>query len=388
MTTKDLIYPNFRHSIVNIAATMAKFLGQEPAHPTLPALAKKLNPNYQNVVYIVVDGMGSRILQKNLPAKSFLRRHQVDEVTSVFPSTTAAATTSLVSALTPAEHGWFAWSVDFDGAVIELFRNRNFYTHELTADRDFARHKLPYRNLWDYQKTEREIYTCYPGKISTKIHSPHEIEFRTLGQMFRQLDQLCTAPKPKFVYAYYADFDSTMHAYGTTARQSRHLLRRIDRKMQRLAKRHADTLFVLTADHGQTDVKGYTYICDDPEIQACLEHPFSLDPRGICFKIKPDMEEQFKQAFQKYTADYVLFPSAELIQKGVFGDFTTHPQYQKYLGDYIAVGTNTAKMMIFQRGDERHRHKHLYRGTHTGMTADEMYVPLIVVAGDQTPKRG
>ena len=382
MTTKDLIYPDFNHSIVNIAATMAQFMGQETTYATLPQLTAQLQKNYQNVVYLVVDGMGSRVMQKNLPAKSFLRQHQIDELTSVFPSTTAAAVTSLISALTPAEHGWFAWSVDFDGDVIELFRNRNFYTHELTPDRDFANHKLPYRNLWDYHKTDRTIYTCFPRKITTKVHSPNEVEFGNLRQMFRQLDQICAGPEPKFVYSYYADYDSTMHLYGVTARQSRRMLKTIDRKIARLARRHPDTLFVITADHGQTEIKGYTYICDDAAIQACLEHPLSLDPRGTCFKIKPDMHEQFRAAFQKYAADYTLFPSQELIEKGVFGDFTKHPNYQKYLGDYIAVGHDAAKMMMFKRNK-----KHLYRGAHTGMTADEMYVPLIVVAGEPTTKR-
>ncbi len=379
MTAQNLVFPDFKHSIVNIAATMAQFLGKETHHAVLPDLQKRLNANTKNVVYIVVDGMGSRILAKHLPANSFLRQHQIQEVTSVFPSTTAAATTSLVSGLTPAEHGWLAWSVDFDGDVIELFPNRNFYTRELTPDRDFAHHNLPYPYLWDEHKTNRNIYTCYPDYISTKIHAPHELEHRSLRHLCRQLHHICNQPDPKFVYAYYAELDSVMHDFGTTARQTRRLVRAIDRKLARLAKRHPDTVFVVTADHGQIDLQGYTYICDDADIQACLAHPISLDPRGVCFKIKPNMDAQFQQAFQKYAHDYVLFPSQELIKKGVFGEFTKHPAYQKRLGDYIAVGTDANKMMVFKRGKEYHNHKRLYHGSHTGMTPDEMYVPVIVI---------
>ena len=36
-------------------------------------------------------------------------------------------------------------------------------------------------------------------------------------------------------------------------------------------------------------------------------------------------------------------------------------------------------MIVFQRGDEYKGKKRLYHGEHTGMTADEMYVPVIVV---------
>ena len=381
MNTKEFMFPDFNHSVVNVAATLAEFLGQNTDHVTLPKLAKTLKAGYKNVVYLVIDGMGSKILEKNLPAKSFLRTHQIDEVTSVFPSTTAAATTSLISALTPTEHGWFAWSVDFDGEVIELFRNRNYYTRELTPDPNFAHHKLPYRKIWDYQKTDRNVYVCMPKKIASKVHAPNEIEFRSLGQMFRQLHQLCAQPDRKFIYSYYPDLDTIMHSFGTTARPSRRLLKAIDRKFKRLVTKHPDTLFVVTADHGQIDVSEFTYLGDDAALQACLEHPVSLDPRGACFKIKPGMDDAFQAAFQKYAGDYTLFQTQTLIDQGVFGNFDRHPEYRKHLGDYIAIGGSTAKMMIFMRGDEYHHHKRPYHGIHTGLTADEMRVPVIVVAG-------
>lgn len=381
MKQKDFVMPDFSHSVVNIATTLAQFLGKKPTHATLPKLAQKLNPQAKNLVYLVIDGMGARILEKNLPITSCLRQNQIDTVTSVFPSTTTAATTSLMTGLTPAEHGWFAWSVDCDGEVVELFRNRNFYTHEFTADPNFAMHHFPYEKFFDNVTCGREIYSCFPENISTKINTAHIVEFRSLGQMFRRLHQICRQPNKKFIYSYYAELDSTMHGYGTTARRSRHLLRSIEHKVARLAKQHPDTIFVITADHGQTDVKGFTYLFDDANLQACLAHPISLDPRGACFKIKPGMDATFKAAFQKYVQDFTLFATQDLIKQGIFGDFKLHPTYQKHLGDYIAIGGQSAKMMIFSAGDQYQGHKRLYHGTHTGLTADEMMVPVIVLNG-------
>ena len=388
MNEQKLVFPDFKHSIVNLAATMAQFLGKAPQHPVLPNLAQKLKPHYQHVVYLVIDGMGARILEKNLPTDSFLRQHQIDTVTSVFPSTTAAATTSLLSGLTPSEHGWFAWSVDFDGQVVELFRNRNFYTKEFLPDSNFAMKHLPYEKIYDYATVDREIYTCYPIQCSN-ICAPHEVRFKNLRQMFHQLHQICATPEKNFVYAYYPDLDSTMHGYGTAAWRSRHLLKKIERGLKRLAKNHPDTLFVVTADHGQNDVKGFAYLCDDADLQACLAHPISLDPRGACFVLKPGKDAEFRAAFQKYAPDFTLYKSQDLIKQGVFGDFKLHADYQKYLGDYIAVGGATAKMMVFQQGEEFHSHgKRLYHGEHTGMTADEMYVPVIVIAEGATEVAG
>ncbi|MCQ2382046.1 MAG: alkaline phosphatase family protein, partial [Clostridia bacterium] len=375
--------PDFNHSIVNIASTVAKFLGKDVQHSTLPKLEKKLNVNYKNIVYIVIDGMGSHILERNLPNNSFLRNHIIDTVTSVFPSTTASATTSLTTALTPSEHGWFAWSVDFDGEVIELFRNRNFYTHEFTTDREFAQHHLPYEKIFDNTNCDREIYSCFSDKISTKIHAEHEVIYHSLGQMFKKLQKICQIPQKKFIYAYYEYLDSTMHGYGISARKSRRLLKIIERKIMRLAKKNPDTLFIITADHGQTDVTGFTYICDDTAIQTCLEHPISLDPRGASFKIKPNKKQDFIQAFKKYEQDFTLYETEDLIKKGVFGEFNLHPEYKKYLGDFIAVGRDTGKMLVFSHGDEYKGSRRLYKGMHTGMTPEEMFVPVIVINGEK-----
>ena len=281
--------------------------------------------------------------------------------------------------MTPSEHGWFAWSVDFDGQVIELFSNRNFYTKEFLADSNFTMKHLPYQKIYDKTTSNRKIYSCYPLQCSN-ISAPHEVRFNTLGQMFHRLNKICATPEKKFVYAYFPDLDSTMHTYGTTAWRSRHLLKKIERGLKRLAKKHPDTLFLVTADHGQNDVQGFAYLCDDAEIQACLAHPISLEPRGACFKIKPGKDADFKAAFQKYENDFTLLKSQDLIQQGVFGDFKMHPEYKKYLGDYIAVGGETAKMIVFQQGEQYKGHgKRLYHGEHTGMTPDEMYVPVIVI---------
>ena len=378
---KNVIFPDFNNSIVNLACTFVQFLGQKPQHAILPKLAEKLDSSYQNIVYLVIDGMGARILEKNLPTKSFFRRHQIQTVTSVFPSTTASATTSLITGLVPAEHGWFSWALNFNGEVVELFRNRNFYTKAILNNPHFVIEKLPYHNLWDNHNTSRAIHTLLP-KVSYKYSAPYQSEYDSLRQMFSKLHKICSQPADKFVYAYYPDFDSTMHRYGTTARPAKKLLRKLEHKIEKLAKRHPKTLFVITADHGQTDIHSYTYIYQDTEIQECLEHPIAWDSRATSFKIKPNCHERFQQAFQKYTQDYTLLTAEEAIQKGMFGKFQLRPDLRQYLGDYIAVGKDTGNLMVLKDPGK----KHLNRGSHSGMTADEMYVPVIVIQGGKRQK--
>lgn len=378
---KNIVFPDYNNSIVNLACTFVQFLGQKPQHAILPKLAEKLDSSYQNIIYLVVDGMGARILEKNLPVKSFLRQNQIQTVTSVFPSTTASATTSLITGLVPAEHGWFSWALNFNGEVVELFRNRNFYTKAILNNPHFVIEKLPYHNLWDNHNTSREIHTLLP-KVSYKYSAPYQSKYVSLRQMISKLHKICNQPAKKFIYAYYPDLDPTMHHYGTTARPVKKLLHKLDRKIKKLATRHPETLFVITADHGQTDIHSYTYIYQDTEIQECLEHPIAWDSRATSFKVKPDCHERFQKAFQKYTQDYTLLTAEEAIQKGMFGKFQLRPDLRQYLGDYIAVGKDTGNLMVLKDPQKRP----LNRGSHSGMTAEEIYVPVIVIQGGKHPK--
>ena len=129
---KPLYRPNFSRSIVNVSATLAEFLGCPNEKPTLPELRAALEKGWRNVVFVIADGLGMHPIEQNLPQTSFLRRHLSAELTSVFPSTTTCATTSLLSNLYPMEHGWFGWSLYFEalGRSVDLFPETDSYTGE------------------------------------------------------------------------------------------------------------------------------------------------------------------------------------------------------------------------------------------------------------------
>jgi hypothetical protein len=75
------------------------------------------------------DGMGSAILNRHLPRDSFFRANKLRDISSVFPPTTAAATVSLESGLSPIEHGWLGWCLYF----AELGTNVNIFPNTLAG---------------------------------------------------------------------------------------------------------------------------------------------------------------------------------------------------------------------------------------------------------------
>ena len=138
-----------------------------------------------------------------------------------------------------------------------------------------------------------------------------------------------------------------------------------------LKQNTTDTLFVLTADHGHIDVKGYIDMYNETELLECLDRPLSMESRAISFKLKPNMEQKFLNIMKKFEKDFILIKADTLIEKGVFGNVDN--ELKEFLGDYIGVGTNTFKIARFNPD------KFMFKGHHTALTEEEMYVPLIMI---------
>ena len=104
-------YPDYTNSIVNISCSILKYYGvkdlKHNSIPELDSILKKRKP--KNLILLLFDAMGISILKQHISPNSFLRTHILKTVSSTFPPTTTAATTSINSGLTPYESGWLGW---------------------------------------------------------------------------------------------------------------------------------------------------------------------------------------------------------------------------------------------------------------------------------------
>ena len=78
--------------------------------------------------------MGSRILDRHLTNNEFFISNRLKEITTVFPATTTAATTSMRTGLNPKEHGYLGWNVYIKqiDETISLFLNTKKGTEEIS----------------------------------------------------------------------------------------------------------------------------------------------------------------------------------------------------------------------------------------------------------------
>jgi len=121
------MFPNYEQSILNVSATLLEHYGVQSHHRSLEIL-KPYIQDKKHIMLILLDGMGINIL-RNIDQNTLFRKHVKTALTSVYPPTTVAATTSVLSGLTPYEHGHVGWTQynRFEDCNTVVFLNKDFY---------------------------------------------------------------------------------------------------------------------------------------------------------------------------------------------------------------------------------------------------------------------
>lgn len=359
---------NYNECLTNLACSIRKYFGLEYKHNTLDYIDKILEEKQpKNVVVMLYDGMGSRILDRVLPKDSFFNANRYKEITTVFPATTTAATTSIRTGLNPVEHGWLGWNVYLKpfNKIITLFRNTEKETEEIVQDYiDHGKEYLVPNSIVD------DINAA--GTYKAYEHFPFGPNpYSGLDDMLSRVEQECKEDGKKYIYAYDPEPDHTMHENGADSAIVKELIEERNKKTQELVDKLEDTVVIIVADHGHLLVDR-VQLTDYPEITSLLERNTFLEPRATAFKVIPGKEKEFVENFNKHFGeDFKLYPKQEVIDSKLFGDGEENPIYRDALGDYLAVAYGTRALLM--PGDED------LISMHAGYADDEIYVPLIVV---------
>lgn len=360
---KRIVFPDYNNSLVNLSSSILKAFGVEPDEPTLRSVDDILARDYKNVVLLLLDGMGVSIMEKHLDKTGAFWSNLRLKCTSVFPATTVAATTSVLSSLPPVSHAWLGWDNFYPevGENVTVFLNRVQGTNRNAASYNVAQKFTPYKSIiTEINEGGGKAYGSSP------FISPYPYVF---DSVLDRVEMLCKEDGRKFVYAYWTEPDSLLHKNGTESEEVKKELRTIEEKVYKLASSLPDTLFLVTADHGHIDAEG-VYITEYPEIMETLRRLPSLEPRTPNFFVKEGMEEVFKERFlDRFRDDFVLLDREEVIEKKLFGMRKEHPLFREMLGDYIAYSKSNKTLFFY--GEK-------LKSMHGSMTEDEMIIPIIV----------
>lgn len=377
-------FPDYDNSILNITATLLRHYGAASDYAPLADIEAALRPAPRNVVLLILDGMGEDMLRRNLDETSFLRAHTRRSLTSVFPSTTTAALTSFYSGLSPIQHGWLGWSLFFKeyGAAIDVFPNRYSATKEkVGGSPDAAYRYMPYETIFEqlHHQTDGALvcHTVIPSDITFPDAPNINHRVDSFPQLCAEVAASCAAPGRKLVTAYWPEPDSTMHALGCYADETRALVAQLDQEVAAMADALRDTLLIVTADHGQIDVTDDLFLNDMPELEECLVLPPDIEARALGFSVKEECMAAFPARFaERFGERYLLYTRQQVLDSGLMGRGAPHPKARDFLGDYLACAADTSMLRYRVHGGIP---PHPYKGLHAGLDAREMLVPLILL---------
>ena len=357
-------FPDYKKCITGIPNSILKHYGAETAGDTLPELDRYLERGQKNVVVLLVDGMGTSIMYKTLEWRSTLQEHMVTKCDSVFPSTTVAATTSVITGLQPCGHAWLGWDnyyKDIDKNVA-VFASTVQNTNEPAAE---------YNVPWTYTPYKSVVDRLNDIGVAAYVSSPFiEPNPDTLQKVLNRVDKLCREPGRKYIYAYWPQPDSVLHEYGCDSEQAKKVTRDIERKIQKFADKMEDTLLIVTADHGLIDTE-ISRLDDHEEIMDCLERLPTLEPRAANFFVKKGRKRDFVREFKKvYGEHFMLLTKKEVLERHLFGTIAEHEKFRDMLGDYLAVATDEMSLN-FTKGET-------WKAMHGGISANEVKVPVII----------
>lgn len=382
-------FPDYQgHSLVNLMSRLAREFGAEdhlyPAfgHDSLVQLAE-----YPHVVLLVIDGLGARYLDSQ---PGFLQSHQVAELTSVFPTTTASAITTFMTGLAPQQHGltgWFTYLKEV-GAVTAVLPCQVRGSREVLTERgiDIAAlyGHVPFFDLLKVPST-----VLAPGWI---IDSPfnvahsgcaRRVAYTDLDSMMANLRESLRGRQRRYIYGYWPEFDRLSHLFGNASAEVAQHYRELESRLAHFMDTIAGTgtLLLITADHGfiDTDPERLVNVHDHPVLQDCLSLPLSGEPRVAYCYVHPHKTRTFIEYVQEHlTEQMTLFESQALIRQGAFGLGEAHPQLAQRVGDYTLIMKDNYAIKDWVAGEK----SFFQLGVHGGTSAQEMQVPLIVLSSD------
>lgn len=251
----------------NVRGLIPALLGPQDWSESLPTWVPDPIAKSDQTCLLVLDGLGWDQLQVRLDLAPTLASMVGGPISTVAPTTTATALSSIATGLTPAEHGLLGYRMMLGGEVLNVLRwngrlgDRRFSSppRDIQPFPAFLGHEVPVISPADLESsafTEAHLWGSRPVGWRAASAIPVEI-----GRQLRAGE--------RFVYAYYGGIDKTAHERGFGDYYDAEL-RATDRLVADvLAELPPGASLLVTADHGQVHV-GDNIIVPAPELLAMV----------------------------------------------------------------------------------------------------------------------
>jgi hypothetical protein len=326
----------------------------------------------ERIVLLVIDGLGYEQLQRHAHIAPNLMSLVGGSITTIAPSTTASALTSLVTGASPAEHGIVGYRMDMGDSIMNSLRWWSD-TRDLRKVHPPATVQLipPFVGMTIPVVSRAEL----EGSAFTEAHlrGSRPCGWRAASSIVAQCANLISSGE-KFVYAYYDGVDKIAHERGFGAYYDSEIAATDWLVGSLLNTLPSGTTLAITADHGQVQVDdNVVHLSDD--IKASLHHQ-SGEGRFRWLHAKRGQESDLLQIATDSYSDIAWVASRDqVIEEAWLGPARggrIADQVKRRLGD-VALVPFTATTF----DDPLDSGPFSLVCRHGSLTADEMFVPFL-----------
>jgi len=398
---EDAIHPAYDGlSILNLPSSICRWLSAiELPHPPIDLVElDELASGARQVVVILMDAVGLHWFEKWVD-DPLVRRGTLGALTSVVPSTTSAALTSLWTGRSPAEHGVLGYEVflkeyglvanmithapaSYDGEVGSL-QHAGFDPESFLPVPTIGPH-LSAAGIESHAFLHEKI----AGSGLSKMHYP-EVEshaFEGLSDLWTSMRHLLEADSDsrRYVWAYFGDVDYLAHQYGPNDDRVSARFEQFIRSLQAEfvegldSEAAKDTVLILMADHGQVTTRRDPHfeLRNHPDMARRLHMLPSGENRLAYLYPKPGQMEAVEEYITRtWPRMFRVMPSRHALEAGLFGPGQPAKPTRNRIGDRLAIAQSNGYLWWAAKENP-------LLGRHGSVTPDEMLVPILMIRLD------
>lgn len=346
----------------------------------------------RKLLFILFDGMGWLNIERAHGRRPLVRRLLTAgtrwPLTTIFPSTTSASISSLVTGVPPALHGVIGYLMYFP-EYRHVFNMLSFttpdvqhleltkfgFTPETYLGHPTIFHLLQQRGLLTSSFTYQQYVDSGLSRMVYHDIIPHP--YYALGDMLAQAMGQLRAPLTQFIFLYWSTLDTLAHNYGAGseayADELAMLLSTVDQQV--LPRLDHETALIIGADHGHIDGNDNDSInlMDYQDITTLLRAAPAGEGRAMHLFLQAGQTAHAQQLLAQLKGVTVLTRD-ELIARRLLGDMPPRVGLAEHIGDLVLL-PHDSRRILYEYQPRPHT---TMIGRHGGLSADEMLVPLLL----------
>lgn len=398
----EWVMPSYEgFGLANLTPSVAFWLGagQLPAPVFGKSILDHFKERYQNVVIILVDALGYYQLKRLMEERKAplwsqqLERGNLFPLTSICPSTTASALTTIWTGSTPNQHGvigYEMWHKELGLVMNNILHTPITYRGDVGGLAKAGFEPTRFMNQAPlglrFSNHGIESHAFLPGGIAnsglSQMHLPGSQmhAFTAESDLFLNMRDLLNTPsrQRRFVYAYWSYVDGLMHRYGTYNERVTEQFFDFSNALFRLlvggldASVRQNSQILVTADHGsvETPVNERYNLANHPKLTNMLTMAPTCEGRLPFLYVKQGQIDAVKAYFEhSWPGEFDFLTRQQVLDMKLLGNGQDHPDLEDRIGDLVAIPHGNSYLWWPDRPNTM-------QGRHGGLHEDEMLVPL------------